>query len=160
MEFKIATTEIETKMCDDLLTKLIQFEAKIDTNINSTIVVKDCYKNYLNSTERKIFIATQDNQVVGFCPIVIKTEKTVVKPIIFLQALFVEQNFRHQKVATRLIETIENWAKENFNNSLLELEALNNNTYAFDFYRNLGFAPIRTTLRKNVNQPEKKNDLE
>lgn len=69
--------------------------------------------------------------------------------IVNLSTLFVKEEFRKRRVGATLYTSFENWTKENFGNDFaLEVTAINGNDKAFEFYKSLGFSPIRTTFRK------------
>ena len=47
-----------------------------------------------------------------------------------------------------LLQAFENWAKEKYEDFVIEITYINSNDNARKFYENMGYKPIKTTLRK------------
>ena len=70
------------------------------------------------------------------------------KNILILEAIYVDETFRGQGVGKLLLESFENWAKEKYEDFVIEITYINNNENAQKFYESLGYKPVKTTLRK------------
>jgi len=68
--------------------------------------------------------------------------------IIEVECLYVKEEFRNKGIGKKLIETLENWAKNKFKEYKIEITCLSNNTKALGFYKKLGYSEIKTVLRK------------
>ena len=62
---KVNCTE-DAKICDELLTNLIQSEREFNNNIKSDYVVKDFFEKIYNNDSNVIFCAKIDKEIVGY----------------------------------------------------------------------------------------------
>ena len=141
------------KICDNLLTELIRYESGVDCLINNNFSVNNFYKKSLGNENINLAVAMDNNKSIGYVYAYRKFEKNTSfkNDIIIIDGLFVIDEYRHKGIGTKLIQYIENWAKEKYNNSYIEITCIKSNTNALNCYEKYGFKPIKETLRKKVN---------
>lgn len=114
--------------------------AKIEKdNILSNQISESQFKKIYSSDINKIFVARIQDEVVGFI-LLQKTDE------INIDSVAVKKEYRNRSVATRLIETAKDFAKEN-GIDILSLEVGYKNISAFLLYEKLGFK-VRRIRRK------------
>ncbi len=150
MEYKIVNTVEACKQCDKLLTELIKYEHRFDNLINENYVITSFYERSLSNNNTIIFSASDNNKIVGF--IMARKEftkdTTFKKNVIDIGALFIEESYRRKKIGTELINKIDQWAKKEFGDYVIEITAILSNLPAVNCYTSLGFKPVKITLRK------------
>lgn len=145
---KIETEELANK-CDILLTKLLEDEKKYNDNLTD-YKIKDYYKNQLNNPNKVIFGAF-DKDLIGYIYI-----KKITMPngpdkndVALIDGLYVEEEYRNQGIATKLINEANNWCKEK-NIKYLDIHVIDNNIIAKKLYQKLGFNTFYLDLRNEV----------
>ena len=142
--------EKECWVCDDFLSRLSSFDSQYDNIIESDFKFKDIHLRNKDDEFTYIALAFKE-EPIGYVFAYVKSKKGKVRKtnVIDIQALFVDKNYRRQKVGEKLVKSVENWASTKFDNDyVIELQAINDNINAMEFYRNLGFKEIRTVFRK------------
>ena len=92
------------KQCDNMFVEFLDGEGKYDENylkreqLNSFI-------NDLNDSNNILFVAKQDETVIGFLYGYIEKRKGAKLPVAHLGFLYVNGEYRNRKVATKLIDT-------------------------------------------------------
>jgi len=149
MEIKKIKTKEECALCDEFLSKLNAYESCFDDILNSEFKFKEIHEKSLKNDFVYIAVA-YENVPIGYVFSYLKTSKGKVHKtnLIEIEALFVEETFRKKGVGKKLIESVEKWAKENFEDYVIELHAINDNVGAVSFYESLGFNAVRTIFRK------------
>lgn len=149
MDIKRIYEEKDCELCDDFLSRLNSCEAEFDDVLNGSFKFSDIHKNSLKNDFVYIAIAYQDKPV-GYIFSYLKANKGKVhnKNVIEIEALFVDENYRKQGIGKRLIESVDEWAKNTFGDYVIELHAINNNINSIEFYKNLGFKAARTIFRR------------
>ena len=136
-------------ICDEFLSKLINFEADCDNVILKNVKVSDIHKKSLANDH--VYIAYAKNIMpIGYIFAYLKSPKGKINStnVINIEALFVEEKDRRKGVGKKLMQAVENWAKETFGSDYaIEITALNNNTNAVEFYKHLGYGEVKTILR-------------
>ena len=129
-------------VCNDLLTKLINDETKYDENLKINIIINDYY-NKLNENS-VIYIAFINNKVVGYIYGYVAEDILVKEKTAKLDALYVIEEYRGNKIASKLIEEYKNlcFSKEV---KYIEVTAWNDNIDATKIYLKQDFIPKKTT---------------
>ena len=150
-EIKIiqAKTKEDCKICDEFLRKLINYESSLDCIINTNVDVKGPAEN--NIKQDNVFVAYAKSEkplgyVFGYRQF--NKGKIYNKDILILEALYVEKDYRKQGIGKMLVTSFENWAKEKYKDYVIEISYINANKNAQKFYEKIGYAPVKTTLRK------------
>ena len=144
-----AKTKEDCKICDEFLSKLINYESSLDKIINSSVLVSGPAEN--NIKQDDVFVAYAKSEkpmgyVFGYRQF--NKGKIYNKNILILEAIYVNEEYRHLGVGKMLINAFENWAKEKYEDFVIEITYINNNKNAQKFYESLGYTPVKTTLRK------------
>jgi ribosomal protein S18 acetylase RimI-like enzyme len=130
-------------------------ERKFNLELEPIEKVKKHYEEYLkndlNSEWRAIFIAIEDEQIIGL--ITGKIYRTLYvcgfQRCGFISNVFVKTQFRKRKIAEKLIFEIINWFKKK-NATQLSLELYENNAPAINLYHKLGFKNYSIKMRKKI----------
>ena len=151
IQFEIvkAKTKEDCKICDEFLGKLINFESSLDNIINNNVEVSGPAEN--NIKQEDVFIAyAKADKPVGYVFGYRQFNKGKIynKNILILEALYVEKEFRKQGVGKLLVTAFENWAKEKYNDYVIEITYISSNKNAQKFYESMGYSLVKTTLRK------------
>lgn len=115
--------------------------------------VKDNYSNMIGHPDCRIFIADCDGQPVGFLCALIYRFPMYRKPVVILDALFVEEPYRHNGYATKLIMELKHFAQE-MGASAIELKVFSENATANSLYIAHGFAETKKYLKWNMELAE------
>ena len=152
MDYKIiqASTEEDYKICDNFMTKLINFESMLDPMLNSGVVVNGFSRSVCGEDSYLAYIMGKSPIGFTFAHLKHKKGKVNARNVIEIETLYVDENYRRQGFATMLIQAIEDWCKEKYGDCCIEITTLQNNEVAKDTYSHLGYNPVRTTLRKNI----------
>ena len=138
----------EAIACDKLLTKLVNDEKKYDDNINENFVVKDWYKNLYSKNNNILYIALDDNKIIGYIYIKITTleEGPEIYPEALIDGLFVDYEYRHQGIATALMNKAKEWSAKN-DVKYIKLNVLSKNLNAINLYKKIGFEDFSVNLK-------------
>ena len=152
MEFTISKAELEdVSEIDSMLTDLIQDERKkYDNNINENYVVKNFYEQFLENENMCIFVAKENQIILGYVYGFIQDNGILLnKTIAQLDALFVKEEYRGNGIAKSLILELNNWAKEK-GVTYVELSVCKDNANAIGLYESEGFYIDKIYLRKEL----------
>ena len=137
--------EEKARACDDLLTKLIQDERNYDNSIEKDFVVKDYFKNVIKNKNNILLCFEEDNIIKGYVyikPINVNNRKGYL-----IDGLYVEKDYRNNKIATKLIdEAIK--IIENTDAKFIDINVLANNEIARKLYKHLNFNEFKISMRK------------
>jgi len=148
---RVSTLE-ECVLCNKILEDLIKFESKLDKQINEFHKIENHYERTLNKHDVVIFLAYRADDVVGYIAAYKeKTNPALNNDVIKIMNLFVKDNHRKQNIGKKLMNEVENWAKEQYNNFDIELDCISSNKNAIAFYQNLGYTTVRVKMRKSIN---------
>ena len=149
MLIKRVLTDEECLICDDFLSKLNKYESNHDSVLNGEFKFSEIHKRSLQNDYVYIAMAIEDKPV-GYVFSYLKTGKGKVHTtnVVEVEALFVEDGYRKQGIGKALINSVDDWAKDNFDDYVIELHAINNNSNSMNFYKHLGFNEVRTVFRR------------
>ncbi len=150
MNIIIPKNEKDFEICDYFMKKLIEYESGLDSSIDPDTNVTGFHKNKLANQNFFAAYAVADKPV-GYIFGYIQTFKGngTTTNRVFVDTLFVDENYRHQGVGRQLLNAFENWAAKNFGDDYeIELLCLSNNADALKFYQKLGYSQVKQTLRK------------
>lgn len=140
MNFRMANLK-DAKILDDLLTKLISDEKKnYDPSLES-IHVKDFYKNIIGKDNHVIYLCEIDFVIVGYIYAFIDNQNKAI-----IDALFIEKDFRNQKIATELLKLIKDWISKK-KIQTIEISVLSKNLIAKKLYKKFGFVPFKEIMK-------------
>ena len=139
--------QLNINEANKLLTKLIRDEKKYDSNINEKYVVKHYYENRPKNSV--ILFAYVDKKIAGYTYGILEDTQTYINKKLLIDALYVEEEFRNNGVATSLINAVEEWGKEQ-GAKVEELTVCKENEKAFNLYKKFGFDTIVYRMTKNI----------
>ena len=99
------------------------------------------FAELMGSPEATVFLGIVNGQVIGFAQCQLRhdyVEGTETSPVGYLEGVFIEENYRKQGYAKRLLAACENWAKEQGCTEFASDCELDN-TGSFKFHLSLGF---------------------
>lgn len=102
----------------------------------------------MKSSNQKIFIAKSGGNYVGFVQLSIRTdhvEGTSSSPVVYIEGLYVEPNYRKQGVAIRLVKKAEIWALEK-NCTEIASDTELNNANSIEFHKSIGFKEVNRVV--------------
>lgn len=150
MEIRRVNSEKECEICDNFLSKLINFEADFDNVINETAVVNNMYKNFFN--KEYVFLAYAfEKEPMGYVYAYLKYAKGKYDTtnVINLETMFVDEKYRKKGIGKSLIKAVEDWAKSKFKDDfVIEITAIKSNINAVKFYKDLGYEEQKIVFRK------------
>ena len=110
-------------------------------------------KDLLNDKNHLIFVYEKDNKVVGhlFCEIKITKNSSNCCDLktLYIDDLCIKKEYQHQGIGKKLMQYIEDYAKNNDYDNLT-LNVWEGNDSAKYFYEMLNFKPQRTTMEKKI----------
>lgn len=150
MEFVKIDNNLDCLEADKLLNELVKYESKLDFVINQEALIKDFHKDVLKHSYTFAYYAKENNMAIGYIFAYLKTSANeVIKTnVIILEALYVKEEFRRLGIGKKLITMLEGWAKDTFENYVIEITALSNNEKAIEFYNKMGYSEVKVILRK------------
>lgn len=124
---------------DDLLTRLIRYEARYDPNLDRSYVVTDNYRDRIGMEGHKLLLIEDGGEIAAFLyGFLYEIPNMFAKPIAILDALYVEEAYRRKGCATQLISAFKAFAVES-GACRMELKVLTDNETALHLYEKLQF---------------------
>lgn len=146
---KKVETQKKAIIANELLTKLIKYESKFDININKNFVVKNFYQNKLNKDNCIAIAYNEEDEILGYIYGYIENYDVYMEPVACIDAIYIEEKYRQNHIATKLVDYFIKWAKDN-NGGETEINVLTNNVNAFEVYEHLGFKTVKCTMKRNI----------
>lgn len=149
IEIVQAKTKEDCEICDKFLSKLINYESSLDNIINEKVNVSGPAENNIKQDDVFVAYAKAGNPlgyVFGYRQFA--KGKIYNKNILILEALYVDEEFRKQGVGKLLLNAFENWAKNKYQDYVIEITYISSNENAKRFYEKMGYATSKITLRK------------
>lgn len=104
------------------------------------------YKAMLNSKDKINIAYIVDDKIAGIC---LATIKDRIEKSIYIDDIFVLEEFRHQGIATRLYKQVESIAKD-IGAKRIDLTVWQFNKTAMNFYKSLGMKTQRIVLETRL----------
>ena len=133
---------------NELLTKLIRDEKKYDNNINEEFIVNSFYENIIDKKNNYLLVGEFSNKIVGYLyGYIIDDGDTVINKVAKIDALYIEEEYRHLGIGSSLINEFKKIVQEE-NIKYIEVNVCNNNKEAISTYKNNNFNEIKAiTMR-------------
>lgn len=110
-------------------------------------------QNLLQDSNRPIFVAVEDNTLLGYCFCVIKDYRgsgvQTDRVEVYIDDLCVEETCRGQGVATALYRHVTNWAKD-MGCAFISLNVWCGNDSAMAFYEKRGMTPRKIYMEEKL----------
>ena len=139
----------DAKDLDNLLTMLIQDERQYDDSIDTNFMVTSFYQNYIEDDTKFLFLAEDNNEIIGYIYGYFNKDDTNQNNIAYLDALFIKNEYRHQGIANRLIAECKKWAINN-NCITMEVNVCSQNINAKNLYLKNNFQTFKETLKCKI----------
>ena len=151
MEVFKVTKKLEALECEKLLKKHIEYESKIDINIDAKANVDDFFDRMAGNPDAILLAAKQEEKIVGYLHGFIKNNyKNISKnDIAVINIVYVDEKYRRQGVGKALLNSFYDWVKFK-NTNYIEVETYINNENAIKFYEKSDFSTIKVTYRKKL----------
>lgn len=144
---KLTTNDFE--IVESIITKLhkIHVENRPDFYIeNEHPINKKEYKAMLNNQDKISIAYIVDDKIAGVC---LATIKDRIEKSIYIDDIFVLEEFRHQGIATKLYKQVESIAKD-IGAKRIDLTVWQFNKAAMKFYESLGMETQRKILETRL----------
>ena len=145
---KRVLNEEEANSCDKLLTKLIREESLYDNVIFIDFIVNDYFKNVIKNKNNILLVYEENGIIEGY--IYLKAIKDEEQIGYLIDGLYVEEEYRNQKIATKLLEYSLSILSEK-KISFVDINVLSKNTIAKKLYKKIGFQEYKIQMRKRIN---------
>lgn len=151
MEIKEVETKEEIQKCDEFLNKLVKDEKRYNDNIDDNMVINNYYENFYKSETSKLFIAKDNENIIGYIFIKITNPKqnAEIYKEALIDALYVEKEYRNKGVATTLIQKAKEYSKEKDAKKIM-ISVIKDNENALNLYHKLGFEEFSFRLKQNL----------
>ena len=138
----------DAKKANDLLTKLIVDEKKYDRNINEKCIVSSLYEKFYNDDNVCLLVAKTNENIIGYLYGYIEdNDSSVIRKVSKLDALFVLEDFRGHKVASKLL--FKKWSYEK-GAKYVELTVCIGNKQAAGLYEKMLFKPKKIVMSSKI----------
>ena len=134
---------------DNLLTELIQDERQYDDSIDENFIVTNFYQNYIEDNTKFLYLAEESNEIIGYIYGYFNKDDTNQNNIAYLDALYINIDYRKQGIANKLIAEFKKWAREN-NCTSMEVNVCSKNIKAKNLYLKNNFQSFKETLKCRV----------
>lgn len=131
--------------CDELFKNFLESERIYDTN--SLKYLPNSFKKDVSKDNVLLYVAKVEDKVVAFLYGYIETSVRQKLPVAHLTFIYVEEKYRKQKIATKLIDYFLQEVKQ-MNIEIIEVKAFKDNKVACNIYEKLGFKPLWINYRK------------
>ena len=129
----------DCEIMDGLLTELIRYETRYDSNLSHGYTVKNNYAERLEWHGHKAFIAEENGEAAGFIyGFVYIIPGMYVSPVAIVDAFYVREEFRGRGIGRELFSEFKKFAAAE-NAARIELKVMSENDKALALYGSLGF---------------------
>ena len=116
------------------------FTAKTDEELKNDLI------NVLRNPEKIVLVIEVENAIIGYVEFKYSTKAT---KSIWIDEIFVDNDYKRKGYGRMLIEEVSKFAKKN-NCKRIELNCWSFNENALKFYKNIGFIQQRIVFEKPV----------
>ena len=103
----------DVDIANQYLTKLIRDEKQYDKNINENCVVNSFYENVINNENSIVLLAFYKNVAIGYLYGYVKNNgDAYLDKVSQLEAMYVDNEYRHMGVGNCLINQFKNWSNK------------------------------------------------
>ena len=134
---------------DAMLTKLIRYESRWDENLDTEYTVQDNYSHMIGHPDCRIWIAEIDGEIGGYLCAILHRLPMYRKPVVILDALYIEEPYRRKGYATALFQKLWEFANET-DAAFVELKVFADNVSAGRLYAKQGFVEIKKYMKGTV----------
>ncbi len=143
-------TVLDVPRLNDLLTQLILFERRYDSNIKEQIVVTSQYQTLLAKEETILLVAEVAGEVVGYLYGYEKNLASICyQKEAYVDAFFVKEAYRRKVLGHKLFASFEQWCQER-QIAFVDIMVLIENRATKDFYQRQGYHLFKEYLRKKL----------
>lgn len=128
----------DAEILDGMLTALIQYEQRWNSNMNEAFTVKNNYEELIGQPGYKVLVAEENNEIMGYVYGFSYQTPVEKAPIVILDALYVREQFRNRGCATALIREFQKFAVSE-GAAAIELKVFSQNDPALRVYSEIGF---------------------
>ncbi len=138
----------DAKKCNELLTKLLISESKYDQNLRNDYIVANYFENKYQNEDNILLIAKQEENVIGYayCKINELSGGPIISKVTLLDGIYIEEKYRKQKIATKLINECKNWSTK-IGATYFEIKVAKENINASKLYEQIGFKDFEHKMR-------------
>lgn len=137
--------ENNVTIANELLTKLIKEERKYVENVKEDFAITKNYEEIYQNEDNCLYFAFINNEIIGYLFGYIINDYINKSPVAKLDALYIIENYRNMKVATKLIEEFKKWCQKN-NITYINVTVWQDNIVAKHLYLKHGFIPKKEEL--------------
>jgi GNAT superfamily N-acetyltransferase len=112
----------------------------------------DIAKGMIEDKDSLTLIYEVENKTVGSISASIQNSSfppSGIQKVVYVSMCWIDEDQRGKKIASKLLDEVENWAKQN-GIKTLELSYLCENLVAIEAWGKMGFKPFRTFAYKNI----------
>lgn len=138
----------DAKKCNELLTKLLISESKYDKNLRNDYIITNYFENKYQNEDNILLIAKQEEDVIGYayCKINELPGGPIISKVTLLDGIYIEEKYRKQKIATKLINECKNWSTK-IGATYFEIKVIKENINALKLYEQIGFKDFEHKMR-------------
>ena len=138
----------DAKKCNELLTKLLISESKYDKNLRNDYIITNYFENKYQNEDNILLIAKQEEDVIGYayCKINELPGGPIISKVTLLDGIYIEEKYRKQKIATKLINECKNWSTK-IGATYFEIKVTKENINALKLYEQIGFKDFEHKMR-------------
>ena len=135
--------------------ELMDYHAQLDPLFETRKDGAENWRQYLRglmrTKEARVFIAIEDDEVIGYSPCRIASHPPVLKQENYglIVDMAVKQNHRHRGVGTMMLEAIYDWVRS-IGLDRIELQVVPKNEIGYSFWQKHGFADYLHSLYKEI----------
>lgn len=117
-------------------------------------IIGDILKVYVKSKLYCLAIAEQDGYICGFiCASINKLDRKLEteeqKQVGIINDVYIDEQYRNQHIARRLLEYVEEWIY-NLGVKSMRADIVTNNVPAYNFWVKQGYTPLYTSVYKKL----------